>query len=29
VAEDDVVDVLLDVSLSAIYRPPAPARGGP
>jgi hypothetical protein len=29
VAEDDVVDVLLDVRLSAIYRPPAPALGGP
>jgi AcrR family transcriptional regulator len=29
VAEDDVVDVLLDVWLSAIYHPPAPAPGRP
>jgi AcrR family transcriptional regulator len=29
VAEEDVVDVLLDVWLSAIYHPPAPAPGRP
>jgi AcrR family transcriptional regulator len=28
VAEEDVVDVLLDIWLSAIYHPPAPAPGG-
>jgi hypothetical protein len=26
IAEDDVVDVLLDIWLSAIYSPPAPGR---